>query len=90
MYIFKVAHLKFDAKFQHAIKSDKRATISSLKSLVFEIVYMGFVLTFGFTSERLGVTSVMYLLGILLVIWILTFKVFLSGTLKRIQAVKAD
>lgn len=88
MYIFKVAHLKFDAKFQYAIKSDQRATISSLKSLVFEIVYMGFVLLFGFTSEKLGITSVMYLLGILLVIWLFIFRVFLSSSLKKILMVK--
>ena len=83
MYIFKVAHLKFDAKFQYAIKSDQRATISSLKSLVFEIVYMGFVLLFGFTSEKLGITSVMYLLGILLIVWIFIFKFLFPQFYKR-------
>jgi MFS family permease len=80
MYIFKVAHLKFDAKFQYAINSDQRATISSLKSLIYEIVYMGFVLFFGFTSEKLGMISVVYLLGILLIGWLFIFKVLLSNT----------
>lgn len=80
MYIFKVAHLKFDAIFQYAIKSDQRATISSLKSLIYEIVYMGFVLFFGFTSEKLGMVSVVYLLGILLIGWLFIFKVLLSNT----------
>lgn len=84
MYIFKVAHLKFDAKFQHAIKSNQRATISSLKSLIFELVYMGFVLLFGFTSEKIGITSIMYLLGILLVCWLTIFRVFLPTTLQKI------
>ncbi len=74
MYIFKVAHLKFDAIFQYAIKSDQRATISSLKSLIYEIVYMGFVLFFGFTSEKLGMISVVYLLGILLIGWLFIFE----------------
>lgn len=88
MYIFKIAHLKFDAKFQYAIKSDQRATVSSLKSLIFEFVYMGFVLMFGFTSEKIGITSVMYILGILLVVWLAVFKVFLPRSLHKILAVK--
>jgi len=88
MYIFKVAHLKFDAKFQHAITSDQRATISSLKSLIFEFVYMGFVLMFGFISEYFGISSVMYILGILLVVWLVVFKIFLPTPLQKILAVK--
>lgn len=88
MYIFKIAHLKFDAKFQYAIKSDQRATVSSLKSLIFEFVYMGFVLMFGFTSEKIGITSVMYILGVLLLVWLAVFKVFLPVSLNKILAVK--
>jgi len=88
MYIFKIAHLKFDAKFQYAIKSDQRATVSSLKSLIFEFVYMGFVLMFGFTSEKIGITSVMYILGSLLIAWLIVFKVFLPRSLHKILAVK--
>ena len=90
MYTFKIAHLKFDAKFQYAIKSNQRATISSLKSLIFEFVYMGFVLLFGFTSEKIGITSVMYLLGILLIGWLAIFKIFLSTTLQKILSVKNE
>lgn len=88
MYIFKIAHLKFDAKFQYAIKSDQRATVSSLKSLIFEFVYMGFVLMFGFTSEKIGITSVIYILGALLVVWLIVFKIFLPVSLNKILAVK--
>lgn len=88
MYIFKIAHLKFDAKFQYAIKSDQRATVSSLKSLIFEFVYMGFVLMFGFTSEKIGITSMMYILGVLLAVWLAVFKVFLPVSLNKILAVK--
>lgn len=87
MYLFKIAHLKFDAKFQHLIKADQRATISSLKSLVFEIVYMGFVLTFGFTSSKFAITSTMYLLGLLLAVWIILFIVFLPKPLRHILTV---
>lgn len=84
MYLFKVAHLKFDAKFQYAIKSDQRATISSLKSLVFEFVYMGFVLMFGFTSEKLGIISVMYILGLLLILWLVLFRFIFPSSLRKI------
>lgn len=84
MYIFKVAHLKFDAKFQYAIKSDQRATISSLKSFVFEIIYMAFVLMFGFSSEKFGVVSTSYILGALLIVWIGSFSLILPKVLRRI------
>lgn len=87
MYVFKVAHLKFDAKFQYAIRSDQRATISSLKSFIFEIIYMGFVLMFGFSSEKLGVVSVAYILGLLLGVWIIFFRFFLPEVMKRILEV---
>ncbi len=82
MYIFKIAHLKFDAKFQYAITSDQRATISSLKSFIYEFVYMGFVLMFGFTSLKLGILSVVYILGMLLVVWLAVFKLFLPTALR--------
>lgn len=88
MYVFKIAHLKFDAKFQHAIKSNQRATISSLKSFVFEIVYLGFVLIYGFISSKIGVTSTMYVLGILLVVWLVIFKVFFPKALQKILSLK--
>lgn len=88
MYIFKVAQLKFDAKFQYTIKSDQRATISSLKSLIFEFVYMGIVLMFGFVSEKIGITTVMYLLGSLLITWLVLFRLFLPHILIKIMSVK--
>lgn len=66
LYLIKVAHLKFDAAFQHAIETGERATVSSLKSLVFEIVYMGFVLMFGAVSNQYGLSWVVTILGILL------------------------
>jgi len=66
LYFIKVAHLKFDATFQHTIETGERATVSSLKSLVFEIIYMIFVLTFGAISNRFGLIWVVTMLGILL------------------------
>lgn len=79
MYIFKTAHIKYDVKFQQAIEGGERATISSLKSLVFEIVYMGFVLFFGFTSTKLGMIYILYTLGALLILWIILSRLFLKN-----------
>lgn len=74
IYLFKIANIKFDAKFQHSIQSDQRATVSSLKSLSFEIVYLLFVVTFGFISTKLGLTSVLYLLGGLILFWVIILR----------------
>lgn len=73
-YLLQIASIKMEAQMQYAIKSEQRATISSLKSLLFEIIYMGFVVLFGYTSTILGITSILYLLGGLLILWIVLFK----------------
>ncbi|MEK7525923.1 MAG: MFS transporter [Patescibacteria group bacterium] len=70
LYLFKISHIKWDVKFQHAIESGERATISSLKSLMFEIVYMGMVLSFGFSSTKLGIMSIPSILGIALLCFV--------------------
>jgi len=77
LYLFKVAHIKYDVQFQQSITGGERATVSSLKSLVFEVVYMGFVLFFGFISTKVGIISVVYLLGIMLLFWLVISKLFL-------------
>lgn len=63
IYFLAVAEAKFDVRFQHAIESSERATISSLKSFSFEIFYLLFVLIFGFMSAHLGLNSVILALG---------------------------
>jgi MFS family permease len=68
LYLIKVAHLKFDAAFQYAIGSGERATVSSLKSLVFEFVYLAFVLMFGYISNLYGLVWVVTLLGVVLIV----------------------
>jgi MFS family permease len=78
LYLVKVAHLKFDAAFQHAIGSGERATVSSLKSLVFEIVYMAFVLTFGAVSNRYGLIWIVIVLGFLLFVLGIAFGLILK------------
>lgn len=63
MYVLKVAHVKFEASFQHAIDSGNRATVTSLKSLLFEIGYLGFVLIFGFAGQIFGIITVVWVMG---------------------------
>lgn len=68
LYFVKVAHLKYDAAFQHAIGTGERATVSSLKSLIFEIIYMSFVLMLGALSNSYGLMWIVIVLGTLLFI----------------------
>jgi MFS family permease len=84
LYLLKIAHLKLEAKFQHAIISTQRATISSLKSFTFEILYIGFVLIFGLVANNYGIITILYILGFLLVLWILIFKLFLPSIFSKV------
>jgi len=81
IYLIKVANIKFEAKLQHEIASEQRATISSIKSLVFEFVYLGFVLVFGMMATKLGVTSILSIAGGL---------IFVCGTLPLFTLAKQD
>ncbi len=75
MYLLKVAQIKFDAKFQHAIHADQRATISSFKGLLFELIYIGFVMMYGFVSSRGTMVFIIYLMAVLLFGLTLFFRV---------------
>lgn len=79
MYFLQVANIKLEAQMQHAIESNQRATISSLKSLLFEIIYMALVVFFGYTSTILGITSILYILGGLIISWVVLFKFLILG-----------
>lgn len=62
-YLLKLSLVKFDTLLQHKIGSNQRATVLSIKSLTFEIVYLLSLLVFGLLSTKLGVNSVIYLCG---------------------------
>ena len=68
IYLIKVANIKFEAQLQHHIKSDQRATIFSIKSLIFEFVYMGFVLFFGFIADKTSVMSILPIAGAIILV----------------------
>lgn len=73
IYLFQIASIKLEAQMQHNIASEQRATISSLKSLSFELIYMAFVLSFGFVGTKLGVISILPFTAIIILVGILFF-----------------
>jgi len=73
-YLLKLALVKFDTDLQHAVSSDQRATVLSLKALIFEIVYLITLLMFGFISTRLGILSILYIWGAVIIFWTLVFS----------------
>lgn len=83
-YLLKLALVKFDTDLQHQIGSDQRATVLSIKSLIFEIIYLISLLVFGFISTKLGVISVLYVWGALIIFW----TVVLGSQLKTKNGVK--
>ena len=68
IYLFQIASIKLEAQMQHNISSEQRATISSIKSLFFELIYMSLVLLFGFIGNRLGVISILSFAGIIILL----------------------
>lgn len=88
LYFFKISHIKFEARFQHSIRSDQRATISSLKSLIFEVIYLFFVLLFGWISNLVGINSLIYILGIFLIFWLVVFNLIADiGKIKTVATI---
>jgi len=62
-YVIGVSRVKLEAKLQHSISSHQRATVSSLNSLLLEIVAMALYVTVGLLSVKYGVDSFLWLLG---------------------------
>ncbi len=83
IYLLAVAEAKFDVRFQHAIKSSERATISSLKSFSFEIFYLMFVLIFGFISSQFGLNSIILALGGLTILVTIIFGIKVNRALTK-------
>lgn len=82
VYLLKAADIKFEAILQHSISSHQRATISSIKSLSTEIVYMSLVLLFGFVGTHLGLSNVLVIAGILIALTTLIYWKTLSKYIK--------
>lgn len=86
-YLLKLSLVKLDTDLQHKIESDQRATILSIKSLTFEIVYLVTLLFFGYISTLLGVVSLIYIWGAVIIFWTLvlgnkTLSKPISSTIK--------
>ncbi len=68
IYLFQIASIKLEAELQHHITSHQRSTISSIKSLLFELVYMGYVLLFGFVGSQYGILATPVVAGAILLV----------------------
>lgn len=66
-YAVGIVKVKLETELQHKIESHQRATITSIKSLLFEVVYTIFVLLFGFFANRLGIAVILYLAGAVII-----------------------
>lgn len=58
-----LASVKAEVRLQHSISSNQRATVSSLNSLLLQIMVIIFVLIIGALSTRFGMTAFLYVLG---------------------------
>ena len=75
IYLFQIASIKLEAQLQHSITSHQRSTISSIKSLLFELVYMAYVLAFGYIGSKYGILSILVIAGSFLIISILVLPI---------------
>jgi MFS family permease len=73
IYLLQVASIKLEAEMQSHIKSSQRATIASIKSLIFEFVYMGFVLSFGVIGNKSSVISILTFTGSIILLTTILF-----------------
>ncbi|MEK7141796.1 MAG: MFS transporter [Patescibacteria group bacterium] len=68
IYLIRVAEIQLEAKMQHHIRSHERATMTSMKSLVFELVYVAIILLYGFTARMFGIVSLVTVSGIVFIV----------------------
>jgi len=89
LYLYQIGNIKVGATLQHQISSNQRATIFSIKSLIFELIYMLFVVVFGVVGDKLGVMKILVFSGGFISIMLLVFMFIenkLSNTVSTIKA----
>lgn len=62
-YASQVAIIKSETRAQHAVRSHRRATITSVRSLLTQIVTFGYFLLVGVLASRFGYASFFWLVG---------------------------
>jgi MFS family permease len=72
-YIGKLALVKLDVDLQDQVSSEQRATVLSIKGLIFEIIFLVATLFFGYVSSQLGVISTISIWGGFYILWTLLF-----------------
>ena len=65
IFILEAAFTLFQTRLQHAISSHQRATVSSINSLLLEMVAIVFYFLAGILADRFGFVSFLWLLGII-------------------------
>lgn len=62
-YLSQVAIIKCETRVQHAVQSHQRATVTSVRSLVTQIVTLAYFLIVGLFAERWGYASFFWIVG---------------------------
>lgn len=62
-YVAQVAVIKSEARVQHAVQSHQRATVLSIRSLLAQLVTLGYFLAVGYFSEKYGYVSFFWIVG---------------------------
>lgn len=84
-YMIEVTRVKFEARLQHSIKSHQRATVSSINSLLLEIIAMAVYFTVGLLSRQYGIVSFLWLFGITVGVLCLLFLLLQSSKQRRLR-----
>lgn len=66
-FLLGVTEVKAETKLQHRIKSEKRATILSINSLLRETVSVLAIFLLGFVSQILGISSILWVMSSVLI-----------------------
>lgn len=67
-YLLELALIRLQAQLQHEINTNERATITSINSLLVEVIAILFSLTIGYFSTQIGMVFILYLMGGILLI----------------------
>jgi len=66
-YFYGISEVRLEARLQHQIKSNQRATMLSINSLLFESIATVITLVIGYLSSKYGMQVILYLSGLTLI-----------------------
>jgi MFS family permease len=89
IYIVEASRVKYEARLQHAIASHRRATVSSINSLLLGITALGFYLAVGALADHFGFVSFLWLMGGIVVVATLVAMTWPARISQRMSIVPA-